>query len=134
MHARNKAEEKKATERVKGLMDKAITEMESYLDDPTEERKERLYDRLREMEQEQDEHKRISWGQVRIVHSMELVVVENALKSILRETEAPIWLYQAARDYAERYDPRHGTGLIPSSAPMMQEIADFWRDYYGLDR
>jgi hypothetical protein len=65
---------------------------------------------------------------------MELVVVENALKSILREDEAPVWLYQAARDYAERYDSRYGTGLIPASAPMMQEIADFWRDYYGLDR
>jgi hypothetical protein len=84
------------------------------------------------MEQEQDEYKRISWNMVRIVHSMELVVVENALKSLLREAEAPTWLYQAARDYAERYDSRHGTGLIPSSAPMVQEIADFWRDYYGL--
>jgi hypothetical protein len=130
--ARKRAEEKKATERVKGLMDKAIPEMESYLDDPTEERKERLYDLLREIEQEQDEYKRISWGQVRIVHSMELVVVENALKSILCDEEAPFWLYQAARGYAERYDPRHGTGLIPSSAPMMQEIADFWRDFHGM--
>ena len=71
---------------------------------------------------------------VRIVHSMELVVVENALKSILRDDEAPTWLYQAASGYAERYDPRYGTGLIPSSAPMVQEIAEFWRDYYGLDR
>ena len=42
-HARRKAEEKKATERVKGLMDRAITEMGSYLDDPTKEAKERLY-------------------------------------------------------------------------------------------
>jgi hypothetical protein len=132
VHARKIAEEKKATERVKGLMDEAITQMESYLDDPAKERKDRLYPLLREIEQEQDEYKRISWGQVRIVHSMELVVVENALKSILRDHEAPFWLYQAARDYAERYDPRHGTGLIPSSAPMMQEIADFWRGYYGM--
>jgi hypothetical protein len=134
VHARERAEEKKASDRVKGLMDKAIPEMESYLDDPTKERKERLYDLLREIEGEQNEHKRISWGQVRIVHSMELVVVENALKSILREPEAPFWLYQAARDYAERYDSRHGTGLIPSSAPMMQEIADFWRDFFGIGR
>ena len=48
---------------------------------------------------------------------MELVVVENALKSILRDHEAPTWLYQAARDYAERYDSRHGTGLIPEFGP-----------------
>jgi hypothetical protein len=134
VHARKWAEEKKSTDRIKGLMDGAITEIGSYPDDPTKERKERLYDLLREIELEQDEYKRISWGQVRIVHSMELVVVENALKSILSDHEAPTWLYQAARDYAERYDPRHGTGLIPASAPMMQEIADFWRGYFGLDR
>jgi hypothetical protein len=133
VHARKRADEKKASERVKGLMDKAIPEMESYLDDPTKERKEGLYDLLREIEKEQDQYKRISFGQVRIVHSMELVVVENALKSILRDHEAPFWLYHAARDYAERYDSRHGTGLIPSSAPMMREIADFWRDFFGID-
>jgi hypothetical protein len=132
--ARKRAEEKGVPERARELMDRAIKEMGSYLDDPTKERKERLYPLLREMEQEQDEHKRIGWGTVRIVRSMELLVVENAMKSILREDEAPTWLYQAARDYAERYDSRHGTGLIPASAPMMQEIADFWRDYYGLDR
>ena len=34
VHARKKAEEKKAPERVKELMDKAIKEMESYLDEP----------------------------------------------------------------------------------------------------
>jgi hypothetical protein len=133
VHARKKAEEKKAPERVKELMAKAITAMKAYLDGPNKEQKERLFPLLREMEQEQDEHKRIGWGMVRIVHSMELVVVENALKSVLRDHEAPTWLYQAARDYAERYDPRHGTGLIPSSAPMVQEIADFWRVFYGID-
>ena len=94
--------------------------MKSYLDEPTKERKERLYELLREMREEQDEYKRISWGPVRIVHSKELLVAENALKSILRADEAPFWLYQAARDYAERYDSRYGTGLIPSSAPMMR--------------
>jgi hypothetical protein len=134
VHARKKAEEKGVPERVRELMDRAIKEMGAFLDDPTKEQKERLYPLLREIEQEQNEHKRISWGTVRIVHSMELVVVENALKSILREDEAPVWLYQAARDYAERYNSRYGTGLIPDSAPKVQEIADFWRDYYGLDR
>src|SRR4051812_14984801 len=90
--ARKRAEEKKIPERVRELMDRAIKEMGSYLDDPSKERKERLYPFLREMEQEQDEHKRISWGMVRLVHSMELVVVEDALKAILREDEAPTWL------------------------------------------
>ncbi len=132
VHARKKADEKEATEQVKGLMDRAILEMESYPDDPTKERKDRLHDLLREIEKEQDEYRRISFGQVRIVHCMELIVFEKALKSIIRDVEAPIWLYRAARDYAERYDSRYGTGLIPASAPMMREIADFWQDYFGI--
>ena len=51
---------------------------------------------------------------------------------VLRTYEAPIWAYQAAKDYAERYDARYWSGLIPSSAPMVEEIAEFWRDYYGI--
>ena len=77
-----------------------------------------------EILQELDEVRARFWAAL----DVELVVVENALKSVLRDHEAPTWLYQAARDYAERYDPRYGTGLIPSSAPMVQEIADFWRE------
>jgi hypothetical protein len=134
VHARKRAEEKYAAKRVKELMAMAITEMKAYLDNPTRERKERLYPLLREIEQEQNEHKRIKWGVVRIVHSTELLVVEKALRSILRDHEAPAWLYQAARDFAERYDVHYGTGLIPASAPMIQEIADFWRDYFGIRR
>ena len=104
IHARKRAEAKKAPDRAKELIDKAIPAIGSHLDDPTKERKERLSSLPSEMVKEQNEHKRIGWGMVRIVHSMELVVVENALKSILRADEAPIWLYQAARDYVEPYD------------------------------
>src|SRR5437763_652143 len=56
VQARKWAEEKKSTGQVKGLMDKAITEMEPYLDDPTKEREERLHDLLRAIEKEQDEY------------------------------------------------------------------------------
>ena len=81
VHARDRADDKEATARIKGLMDKAITEMDSYLQDMSKEQKECLYDLLREIEKEQDEYKQISWGQVRIVQSMELLVVEKAMKS-----------------------------------------------------
>src|SRR5437763_1764269 len=43
VHARRRAEEEEAPERFKELMTRAITGMESYLDDPTDERKERLH-------------------------------------------------------------------------------------------
>ena len=58
--------------------------------------------------------------------------VQVVAKSVLKSYEAPIWAYQAAKDYAERYDVLHGSGLIPSSAPMVEEIDGFWRKYYGI--
>ena len=58
--------------------------------------------------------------------------VQAVAKSVLKSYEAPIWAYQAAKDYAERYDVLHGSGLIPSSAPIVEEIAGFWRKYYGI--
>src|SRR5262249_25860733 len=71
---------------------------------------------------------------VRIIKSKDLLVAEEALKAILRPAEAPTWLYQAARDYSERYNARYGDGLIPDSAPMVEEIAGFWRKHYGTKR
>ena len=68
-----------------------------------------------------------------MIRNRDLLVVEDALRVLVSGPEmAPIWAYQAARDYAERYDPRYGTGLIPSSAPLMEDIARFWRDYFGV--
>ncbi|HWE36250.1 MAG TPA: hypothetical protein VG406_06730 [Isosphaeraceae bacterium] len=132
--ARERLREGEAPDRYRKLVDRAVKEMKPYLEDPADERKDRLYDLLREMQAEQDEYKNIAWGSVRLIKSMDLLVAEKCLRAALRPDEAPQWLYQAARDYCERYDPRHGTGLIPSSAPMVQEIADFWRSDFGLDR
>lgn len=39
----------------------------------------------------------------------------------------------AARYYAERYDPHCMEGLTPESAPLLEDIARFWNDYYELD-
>src|SRR2546428_9269429 len=40
------------------------------------------------------------------------------------------WGYRLARQYAERYNARYGTGLIPESAPLVEDIADFWCQYH----
>ena len=124
--------EEESPERYRELVDRAVKELKPYLTDPTEERKERLSSLCREIEAEQNEFERIGWNMVRMIRSKDLVVVEESLKSVLRVHEAPIWAYQAAKDYAERYDVLHGSGLIPSSAPMVEEIAGFWRKYYGI--
>lgn len=126
--------EGEAPDRYRKLVGRAIREMKPYLDDPDDEKKNRLYALLREMQSEQDEHESIAWGSVRLIKSMDLLVAEKCLRAVLRADESPQWLYQAARDYAERYDSRYGTGLIPSSAPMVQGIADFWSHYFGVKR
>lgn len=41
--------------------------------------------------------------------------------------------YETESHFAERYNPRYGTGLPPESAPMVREMADFWLEQFGLD-
>jgi hypothetical protein len=127
-----KMRQEKCPQRYRELLDRAVNELKPYLDDPTEARKARLSSLCREMEAEQNECKKIGWNLVRMLKSKDLVVVEESLRSVLTSYEAPIWAYQAAKDYAERYDARYGSGLIRSSAPMVEEISGFWRDYYGI--
>lgn len=129
-----KMREKKSDQRHRGLVNRAVREMAPYLKDPTEERKERLFSLLQEMIDQQNEYRNIYGGPVRIIRSKDLLVAEEAVRAILRPAEGPTWLYQAARDYSERYNARYGTGLIPESAPMVEEIAGFWRKYYGTKR
>jgi hypothetical protein len=128
----SKMRQEKCSERYRELVDRAVKELKPYLTDPTEERRARLSSLCREMEAEQNDCERVGWNMVRMIRSRDLVVVEESLKSVLKSSEAPIWAYHAAKDYAERYDARHGTGLIPRSAPMVEEIAGFWRQYYGI--
>jgi len=96
--------EGQAPERFRKLADRAVKEMSPYLADPTDERKDKLYDLMREMQSEQDEHENIAWDSVRIIKSMDLLVAEKCLRAVLRADETPHWLYQAARDYCEKYE------------------------------
>ncbi len=67
---------------------------------------------------------------VRIIECWELLIVEKAIECMLYPMHASIIGYQVARKYAEKYDPHFGTGLIPKSAPMVEEIAEFWGLHY----
>jgi hypothetical protein len=125
---------KKSEQRYQRLVNRAVKELGPYLGAPSMERRERLRSLFHEMQAEQNEYKPMRWGVVRIVKSMNLLVAEKALRAILRPDEASHWLYHTARDYAERYDPRYGTGLIPESAPMVEDIAKFWRKFFGIRR
>jgi hypothetical protein len=71
---------------------------------------------------------------VRVIHSNELLLIENALLTAALPEAAPDWAYRTARVYAEKYNPRYGTGLIPESLPMVKDIVEFWRKYYALPK
>jgi hypothetical protein len=127
-----KMRQEKCPKKFRELVDQAIMELKPYLADPTEEREARLSSLCRKMESEQDEYKNMGWNWVRMLKSCNLFVVEACLRLALRRSEAPYWAYHAARNYAMSYDARYWSGLIRSSAPMVEEIAGFWRDYYGI--
>jgi hypothetical protein len=65
-----------------------------------------------------------------MIHSTEVLLIEYALSCLLQPTASADWGYRLARQYAERYNSRYGTGLIPESAPMVEDIADFWCQYH----
>ncbi len=111
------------------LVAEAITQMEHSLHRNASDT-EKLRESSVALQRVQNSYKHINWGPVRIIESREVLVVEDAVKCFVRPVEGAYWAYHAARDYAERYDPRYGTGLIPESARMVEEIASFWCQYY----
>ncbi len=115
------------------MMIDALAEMDTWAVDPTETHHRALRDLLARMRAAQDEHEPIQWGSVRLIIDRHLLLVEYAAACLLaRPDEAPTWAYQAARHYAETYSPSMGTGLTPSSAPPLRDIADFWLREFGL--
>jgi hypothetical protein len=117
----------------KALVGKAIPQMQSYLEDKTSTRASSLDNLLSRVERAQNEYRRMRWGAVRIIESKELLLVEKALRCVLFPHESAYWAYQVAKGYAERYDPDYFDELIPESAPMVEDIADFWcRYHFGM--
>jgi hypothetical protein len=94
-----------------------------------------LYDLLAEAKDVNNVYEPSRWGAIRVIQNRQVLIIENSLRCVLSWTaeEAGYWAYHAARDYAERYDPHYGTGLIPESAPMVKAIVGFWCEYYGVE-
>ena len=115
------------------LIDAAILAMTHDLKSPTEETKSKLRELYKLATEAQNRIERRQWGYVRHIECGDLLMVETAMESLLNPQYAPLNAYQMARQYSERYDPHHGTGLIPTSAPMVEEIVAFWERHF-LDR
>ncbi len=81
--AQGRLSEKHGKERYVQLADRAVREMKSYLDHPTEDCKMQLRSLLLEIQAEQNEYVSIQWSAVRSIKSWDLLIVENALRTIL---------------------------------------------------
>jgi hypothetical protein len=112
------------------VVDESLRQMQRYLEHPTEENADLVQAWLSDVRAIHNTYRNQAWGPVRIIHSTEVLLIEYALSCLLQRTASADWSYHLARQYAERYDPRYGTGLIPESAPLVEDIADFWCQYH----
>ena len=123
---------KSAWKEAKTLAPEAITEMSKYVKRRSKGRETTLRHLRTEIRNLQNEHKNIPWGAVRIVHSRELLIVEEALECVLVPYACATLAYQVASDYAEHYDSKYPSGLNPASAPYVEDIAEFWcQEHFG---
>jgi hypothetical protein len=114
----------------KQVVDEAIRQMQRYIEHPTQEAADLVQAWLSDVRAVQNTYRNQAWGPVRMIHSTEVLLIEYALSCLLQPTASADWGYHLARQYAERYNSRYGTGLIPESAPMVEDIADFWCQYH----
>lgn len=117
-------------EHYKQVVDEAIRQMQRYLEQPTQEAADLVRAWLLDVRKLQDRYEQQAWGPVRIIDSTEVLLIEYALSCLLQPTASADWGYRLARQYAERYHAKYGTGLIPESAPMVEDMADFWCQYH----
>lgn len=111
------------------LIVEAVTLMRKHLRQPNEQSLTALRAMRQKVEGVQTYPGKEIWGHpIRDIHSREVLVVEDALQCMLTPQAAPFWAYQTARDYTEQYNPSCGTGLVPESVPMLEDIIEFWRN------
>jgi hypothetical protein len=72
-----------------------------------------------------DDYRNIPWGTVHFVRSGDLLKLTYAIRCFQAE-DVPFWAYKLAREYIEDYHPSFGSGIIPTSIPMLLEVAEFW--------
>jgi hypothetical protein len=82
----------------------------------------RLHARL---EAFQNERREVQWTSVRVIHNLDLFLVESGLHLYLWHGDSPSEGYRLAANYCEHYDPRYGNGLNGPSVDRIEEIAGF---------
>jgi hypothetical protein len=130
---KGRSTEPTATESHRQMMVQGLERMDAWLRSPGEKTRRTLSELHGRMRNEQNDHRNIPFGTVRLITDANLLIFEYALSCILAHPrDIGTWAYQTARQYAERYTPSEGTGLISSSIPFVRDIVDFWTTEYDL--
>jgi len=114
----------------KKLVWEALSQMESYMESPTSEKASVLWELLPQLEKVQGQRDGMYGALIRIINNRYVLLTEHALRCLLYPDMSSNLGYELAKDYAERYNPSYGTGLIPESAPLVEDIANFWCGYH----
>lgn len=105
------------------LIADAIAQMERFLNTPTYEGKQSIWELLRQIDRLQgDDYRNVHWTTVHFVRSGYLLKLEYALRCFV-ERDFSHWVYKLAREYTEGYQPRYGSGLIPDSATRLSLVS-----------
>jgi|GEM_PF-563943 len=114
-------------EKCKELISEAVRAMRLHLEQPTEEALSILWKLLHKVQAVQTFSGEQVWGRaIRTINSSDVLIVEDALLCVLHPHAASELAYRTAKDYTEKYNPSYGTGLIPESVPMLEDIINFW--------
>ncbi|QDV36382.1 hypothetical protein [Tautonia plasticadhaerens] len=125
---------KRRPRRYRMLVEQAAKVLQACLDKPSGALEGSLRSLLVEMDGERRQARPTNWGVFLIVVSNGLLrVAEACLKAVLDPARASSLLYGASVVYAELQGDGPGTGLRPSAATTIEEIARFWRDRYGIE-
>jgi hypothetical protein len=114
----------------KHVVDEAVRQMARYVEAPTEDAAALVRAWLPDVRAIQDTYRHQAWGPVRIIQSVDVLLIEYALACVLQPAASADWGYRLGRHYAERYNSRNGTGRIPESAPLVEDLAEFWSQYH----
>jgi hypothetical protein len=114
----------------KALMNRAVLQMESFLEHPTPDNTKLLWSLSKQIDDLQgDDHRNVHWTTVHFVRSGYLLKFNYAIFCFIKP-DFDYYSYRLAREYTECYASSYGTGLTPESVPMLLEVAEFWCQYY----
>lgn len=117
-------------EQYRRLAAQAVCGMTKYLRERTPEAESPLGKLQHVIRNAQADAERQQRGPVRRIHSRDLLTVEKALECVLWPSDSQILAYDLARQYSKRHKSGYANELTPESAPMVEDVAEFWGRHF----